>query len=159
MDRVIIIFFVYFGLVAAILWGKQSALSSKIYSPHDILIDANFQGTKLGSNYYDFSIIDYHRFLTQKKPFILFFYENNCLSCIKQDVLLRTITSTEVPFIKVGFHAQETVLQGIELSKLYRVKNVPTLLAINRDSNPVMRLEGEQNELEIVRLIEKSKHK
>ncbi len=160
MDRAVFLFIIYTSIVASLLYLNNTIRKTNQTTVSSITKDSSFQGNQLGPGFYEFSVIDYNRFLAQNKSFILFFYNPLCESCISQSQLLQSQTSSlDLPILRVNYQYVQTSTEETKLAKLYRVKQVHTFIVVNRDSNPTQYKIGLQSVYEINKLIEKSAHK
>lgn len=149
MDKKLLACLIYLLLAGLIFFGSQK-IFNPVNPPQEIVLANNsFIGKQIAKNYYEFSVIDYHRFLIQKKPFVIFFYSQNCDSCQQQNRWLMEMpwqsAARDMPILRVNFQVSNSTKQENDLAKTYRVTQVHTFVAVDRDSNPVIYLQGTQD--------------
>ena len=118
-----------------------------------------FFGKQIAKNYYEFSILDYHRMLIQKKPFLLSYYSPACSDCEKQDEILIHLKAQEnlkeTPIFRVNIGNKNRDEQIKIIASTYRYEETPTLIFVDRDSNPVEVLTGMPSEAKLENLLGK----
>lgn len=143
MKKQIIIFLtLLIGILIALFLNFDMKLNNMVNFSEEtsVIIDPSTEGRKLGHNYLEFSIIDYHRLFFQDKPFLLYFYAKNCMSCdAQQKVILNLAAQNKLRFsiLQVLLPEEEETLKKNSLSAIYGVTLPNTFVLIDKDSNPI----------------------
>jgi hypothetical protein len=117
-------------------------------------ITDGFYGQKLASNYYQFYITDYHRTLMFNQPFLLYFYDINCVACIQEDQIIHNavqmgLTRDKIIF-RVNFSGQDKFHPEAESINTYKIPQVNTWVVVNKDSAP-LKIELGQMQMEQIK--------
>lgn len=146
MDRILLLF-ITCGTCLIIGFATVSAEIRKGNSV--IVLESNkIAGQSYTAHYYAFNIVDYHKYLIQKKPFILFFYTNDCQTCIWQHKeLIRKFSPSgdfTSPILGVSLNDATTDTSIAQIAKTYHVSQAHTFVFVDRDSNAITYLFGYQ---------------
>lgn len=120
--------------------------------------DDRFQGKKLGENYYEFSLIDYHRLLIQDRPFILYFFANWCEDCERQHRMIEETVNAgrlDKVFLRVNFADTNTDETEKTIGEAYKIKEPNMFIGLDKDSNPVIRETAKRSIEQLINLMER----
>lgn len=110
-------------------------------------------GTKIASNYYQFSTTDYEAARLAKKPIFLYFYANWCPTCAAQEPIVRQLMDQisdeskldDFVAFRVNFNDSDTDKDETALSKTFGVSYQHTMFVLDENGTQIKKLLGQTN--------------
>jgi len=109
------------------------------------------QGTKIATNYYQYSSADYDAARLAKKPIFLYFYANWCPTCAAQEPIVRQLMDQisdeskldDFVAFRVNFNDSDTDKDETALSKTFGVSYQHTMFVLDENGTQIKKLLGQ----------------